>query len=130
MDLTEYQRKQLALIQKWEKREPSIASKAMGKIMGPFTKLFTKIVPDKLIESALKGANEAAIYFTDTNDVKRDGKVNNIAKLRKKDLELSDKLADSVRKWAIGTAMAEGATIGAAGGATIRKFNIELQSQV
>lgn len=119
MDLTEYQRKQLALIQKWEKREPSIASKAMGKIMGPFTKLFTKIVPDKLIESALKGANEAAIYFTDTNDVKRDGKVDNIAELRKKDLELSDKLADSVRKWAIGTAMAEGATIGAAGGATI-----------
>jgi len=75
MDLTEYQRKQLALIQKWEKREPSIASKAVGIIMGPFTKLFTKM--------------------------------------------LSDKLADSVRKWAIGTAMAEGATIGAAGGATI-----------
>ena len=119
MDLTEYQRKQLALIQKWEKREPSIASKAVGIIMGPFTKLFTKIVLDKLIESALKGANEAAIYFTDTNDMKRDGKVNTIAELRKKDLELSDKFADSVRKWAIGTAMAEGATIGAAGGATI-----------
>lgn len=78
MDLTEYQRKQLALIQKWEKREPSIASKAVGKIMGPFTKLFTKVVPDSLIESALKGANEAAVFFTDISDVKRDGKVDNI----------------------------------------------------
>ena len=57
MDLTEYQRKQLALIQKWEKREPSIASKAVGIIMGPFTKLFTKIFPDNLMESALKVAN-------------------------------------------------------------------------
>ena len=115
MDLTEYQRKQLVLIQKWEKREPSIASKAVGKIMGPFTKLFTKVVPDSLIESALKGANEAAVFFTDTRDVKRDGKVDNIAELRKKDLELSDKLADSVRKWAIVTAMAEGTVTGSTG---------------
>ena len=119
MDLTEYQRKQLALIQKWEKREPNVVSQIIEGVMSPFTKLFTKVVPDKLIESALKGANEAAVFFTDISDVKRDGKVDNIAELRKKDLELSDKLADSVRKWAIGTAMAEGATIGAAGGATI-----------
>lgn len=115
MDLTEYQRKQLALIQKWEKREPNVVSQIIEGVMSPFTKLFTKVVPDKLIESALKGANEAAVFFTDISDVKRDGKVDNIAELRKKDLELSDKLADSVRKWAIGTAMAEGAATGSTG---------------
>ena len=45
--------------------------------------------------------------LTDEDDILRDGGVSYIEELRHKDLRLSDKLADEVHNWAIGTA-AEG----------------------
>ena len=56
-----------------------------------------------------------ANILTDKKDILRDGNVENISDLKTKDLELSDKLANSVHNWAVTLAAAEGGGTGVAG---------------
>jgi hypothetical protein len=114
-ELTEYEKDQITAIKKWKQEEPSVVSKAIGVITYPVIWLIQKIIPKTAIQGALDGANWAASHMADTGDIKRDGSVEKIPELKVKDLELSDKLANSVHNWAIGIATAEGGVTGATG---------------
>lgn len=115
MNLTDYDKEQIALIKKWEQKEPGVIDMALGVVMDPIAKIFNKIVPNKVIENALTGANAVAQFLTDADDVKRDGKVNQIKELREKDLQLCDSLANTVHNWAVGIALIEGGAVGVGG---------------
>lgn len=77
--------------------------------------VFRKVIPQKAIQGAIDGASSLGQWLSDSKDLLRDGKVNQISELKNKDLELSDKLANEVHNWAIGIATAEGAATGLGG---------------
>lgn len=109
---TDYEKKQAEAIAAWKKEEPGVVSQTFGLALEPLGWLVNKVVPEAAIRGALDFSNSMAQWMTDTKDIIRDGGVNNIAELKTKDLELSDKLADEVHNWAIGIAVVEGAGTG------------------
>jgi hypothetical protein len=113
--LSKYELQQINSIKKWKAEEPSVISKSLGVILSPATWLINKIIPEAAIRGALDFSSSTAELLTDTNDIKRDAKVGSIDKLKTKDLELSDKLANAVHNWAIAIASAEGGGTGATG---------------
>ncbi|KXK29880.1 MAG: EcsC protein family protein [Candidatus Brocadia sinica] len=113
--LTKYEDEQVRKIREWKIKEPSVMSKTFGKVAVPVTWLVQKIIPHAAIRSAIDVVNSAGKWLSDAGDIKRNGMVSEIQNLRNKDLELSDKLANSVHNWAIGMAAAEGAATGFGG---------------
>ena len=113
--LYDYELLQVNSIKKWKAEEPSVISKSLGVILSPATWLIGKIIPEAAIRGALDFSSFSAELLTDTKDIKRDAKVVSIDELKFMDLELSDKLANSVHNWAIAIASAEGGGTGATG---------------
>lgn len=113
--MTSYECNEYEQIIKWQNEEPSVVSQTINVVLKPVSLLISKIVPPKAIQGALTAFDGLADLLTDSNDIKRDGGVDNIEELRRKDLQLSDKLANSVHNWANGVAGAEGAVTGATG---------------
>ncbi len=111
-ELNEYEKIQIKEIEKWKNEDPGVVSQTMGKAIEPLAWLLRKLVPDAAIRGALYFSNTMAEWLTDTKDVLRDGEVAKVSDLRKKSLELSDKLADSVHNCAIGIAASEGTATG------------------
>lgn len=110
--LTSYESKVLEEIREWENEEPGVLAKTMGFL---FSWVPDCIVPETLISSALKGADAAAEFFTDKGDILRDGQVSKIEDLMYKDIELSDEMASSIKKWALAIAAGEGGATGTGG---------------
>ncbi|MEE3417554.1 MAG: EcsC family protein [Prevotella sp.] len=108
-------KKQLIEIQAWEGKKPSTPNKIIGVITKPIEWTVNNIIPNKAIEGALNSSNFLANLIADHHDIIRDGKVSNISELRRKDLKMSDNLANNVHNWAIGIAATEGAGTGAIG---------------
>lgn len=113
--LTLYEQSQEREVKAWKAEEPGVVGNAFGVAVTPLNWLVEKVVPRSAVKGALDFSNGAAKWLTDTRDIQRRGEVSSIKELRHKDLELSDKLADGVRSWAIGLAVAEGAAAGAFG---------------
>ena len=90
-------------------------SQTINGVLKPVSWLIGKIVPPKAIQGALTAFDGLAELLTDSNDIKRDGGVDNVEELRIKDLQLSDKLANEVHNWANGIAAVEGAGTGTLG---------------
>jgi hypothetical protein len=114
-NLTQYEKEQVNEIKEWKKQEPGVLSKTFGVAVKPLAWLVNKIVPEKAIRGVLDFSNSMAQWLSDTKDIKRDGKVKKIERLKTKSLKLSDHLANEVHNWAIGMAVAEGAGAGAFG---------------
>jgi hypothetical protein len=114
-ELSDYERQQVQAIDAWKTEEPGVVSHAFGSVVEPIVWLVQKVVPDSAIRGAIEGASALGQYLTDTKDILRDARVENIADLRSGELALCDKLADEVHNWAIGVAMAEGSATGALG---------------
>ena len=114
-NLSQYEKVQLKAIQAWRKEEPGVVAKAFGLILEPAAWLIRKIIPQKAIQGAIDGANSAAVWLTDLEDIKRDGRVSRLEDLRKGDLEVCDGLSNNVHNWAIGMAITEGSGTGAFG---------------
>ncbi len=110
-----YEVQQLSEIHEWEKAKPSVVTSALGVVAKPLGWLTSKVVPKKLIEGAIQMADNVAEYTTDTGDVLRDAQVDAIKELRAKNLELSDKLAHSICRWATAIAASEGGLTGLGG---------------
>ena len=110
--MNDYERTQYQQIEEWKAQEPSIVKKTIDFAMKPVLCVSEKIIPPKLIEGALKGANGIARTLADEKDIMRDGNVGNISELATKELQLSDKLANNVHNWAIGLAATEGGICG------------------
>jgi uncharacterized protein (DUF697 family) len=115
MELTSYESEQLVEIRKWKAEEPSVLSYAFGLVISPLTWLLNKIIPVAAIRGALDFSSTAAEWLTDTKDIAREAKVNDIQELKTLNLRTSDELANSVHNWAIGVATAEGGAAGATG---------------
>lgn len=113
--MNSYELKQVEEIKKWKNEEPSVISKATGWVLKPISKMVEKVVPQSVIRGALVGSDWLAEKLTDKKDIMRDGGVKSINELATKSLELSDKLANNVHNWAIGTALVEGAATGITG---------------
>ncbi|UFS72066.1 EcsC family protein [Geomonas sp. RF6] len=114
-EITVYEAKEVASIREWKELEPGVVGQALGMVAAPLSWLVQKVVPEKAIQGVLEAANWAGGQLADTGDILRDGEVSDIAELRCKSLELSDRLADTVHNWAIGMGTAEGAATGATG---------------
>lgn len=113
--LTKYEDEQVVKIRDWKGKEPSVVSKTFGKAVAPVTWIIQKVIPQAAIRGAIDASNSAGKWLSDKGDIKRNGMVSEIRNLRNKDLELSDKLANSIHNWAIGMATAEGAATGFGG---------------
>lgn len=113
--LTKYEKGQVDAIEKWKKEEPGVINQLFGIAVEPLAWLVAKVVPEASLQGALDFGNAMAYWLTDTNDIIRDGGVSSLEELRKKNLELSDRLADEVHNWAIGAAVVEGAGTGVFG---------------
>ena len=113
--MNKYEKEQYKAIIKWKEKKPSVMSRLTGRALKPLSWTVERVIPPRAIQGALTGADWIAQGLTDTEDIKRDGKVNQISELRHKDLQLSDKLANEVHNWANGIALAEGAATGASG---------------
>lgn len=112
---SDYELAQISEIIKWKSAEPSVVSQAFGKALAPLAWTIKKVVPDKAVQGLLDGANEVGRLLTDKKDIVRKAQVVEIEDLQYLDLKISDQLAESVHKWAIGVAIAEGGTTGAFG---------------
>lgn len=115
MNLTEYEKQQFEKIQEWKNEKPSIIKQLEDKLMMPVSWLLGKIIPPKAIEGAIEAFNSLAEVLTDPDDIRKKGNVNSIMELRTKEMNLSDNLAEDVKKWALCIAAGEGAAMGAAG---------------
>ena len=113
--MTPYEYNEYEQIIKWQNEEPSVVSQTINGVLKPVSWLIGKIVPPKAIQGALTAFDGMAELLTDSNDIKRDGGVDNVEELRIKDLQLSDKLANEVHNWANGIAAVEGAGTGTLG---------------
>lgn len=113
--INDYEKKQLAKIEKWQQEEPGVVAQAINLATKPIAWAVTKVITPNMLKGAILNADSIANSLTDKNDIIRDGGVNNINELRSKDLALSDKLSFNVSKWAVGIATAEGAATGATG---------------
>lgn len=113
--MTPYEYNEYEQIIKWQNEEPSVVSQTINGVLKPVSWLIGKIVPPKAIQGALTAFEGLAELLTDSNDIKRDGGVDNVEELRIKDLQLSDKLANEVHNWANGIAAVEGAGTGTLG---------------
>lgn len=113
--MNSYEQNQIEQIKEWKNEVPSVVSQAVGTILKPVTWVVSLVIPSKAIKGALLGCDKIAEFLTDTNDIKRDANVSAISELAHKDLELSDKLANEIHNWAVGTATLEGAGTGLLG---------------
>lgn len=111
----DYEARQIEEIKKWKSDEPSVAMKTLGTIVYPLTWLVNAVIPKAAIRGALDLSSYLGNWLADTADIKRDGNVGEILELKKKELEICDKLANDVHNWAIGIASAEGALTGVGG---------------
>lgn len=110
--MNDYEKVQFDEICKWEKEEPSVLKKTTGFVMKPIEWITNKIIPQKVIQTALQCANSAAQYLTDEKDIISDSEVNCISELKTKDLQISDNLANEVHNWALALASTEGGVCG------------------
>ena len=107
-----YEEGQYQEIVKWEKQSPNIAAQAINVALKPVSWVVGAVIPQKAIEGALTASNWLAESMTDKKDLLRDGGVQIIENLQHKDLELSDKMANSVHNWADVIVTAEGGGAG------------------
>ncbi|MEI7672651.1 MAG: EcsC family protein [Deltaproteobacteria bacterium] len=107
-DHGEYEKEQIRAIDEWRREKTGAIGAALGFVIFPISVLIQTIIPKEAIQNVLSGASATAEMLTDEGDVIRKGDVAEIEVLRKKDLRLSDQLANEIHNWAIGIASAEG----------------------
>jgi len=113
--LTRYEKKQIKPIKKWKEERPGVIGKNLGIVVEPAAWLVRRIIPESATKAAIDAASKAGEKLADKKDIIRDGHVRNISSLKRKNLELSDEIANDVHNWAIGMAVVEGAVTGLEG---------------
>ncbi len=115
MALNKYEQEQVKAIKAWEREEPGVVSKTFGVVTAPVAWLVQLIIPQAAFKGVIDGANAAAEWFADQNDIIKSADISAISDLQNRYLSLSDRLANEIHNWAIGIATAEGAATGATG---------------
>ncbi len=114
--LSDYEKKQIAAIEKWKDEKPGIISSALGTFIHPAASMVQIVVPDAIIRNAMEFCAAGARFTAgDGQDILKHGGVAGFEELKSADLEKCDQLAATVQKWAVGYGAAEGMTTGVAG---------------
>lgn len=110
-----YEKKQRKEIQAWKDAPPSITEQIIGTVFKPVAWLIGQVVPPSAVEGALRGADWLAQQTISKEQIFKDAGVEDEDSLRRSKLRELDALAESVHKWAIAVAVAEGGVAGAVG---------------
>ncbi|HTP52314.1 MAG TPA: EcsC family protein [Anaeromyxobacteraceae bacterium] len=113
--LTDHEEEAVQAIRAWKAQKPGLWAKVMGVLGEPITWVVRQKAVERVLATALDGANSLAHHLADADDVRREAGVKDIAELRSLDLALSDRMADRVHNWAIGLAASEGTATGLGG---------------
>lgn len=113
--LTEYESDQVQQIAAWKSEPPNVLAELWKILTQPAAKAVRVVIPDKLIELVLGGADATANFLTWQQDIKRQAGVSDISELRDRPLEECDRLAQRTGLIAQVVAIAEGAATGAGG---------------
>jgi EcsC protein family len=113
--LTEYESDQVQQIAAWKSEPPNVLAEVWKTLTWPGATAIAKLVPERLVEVLLNGADAAAGYLTWQEELKRQAGVSDIAELRDRPLEECDRMALRTGLAAQVVAMAEGAATGAGG---------------
>lgn len=111
----DYEHGQINAIQVWKSRSPSVISRAAGYALKPVSWAIGKVVPPSAVEAALRGAHWAASRTFSEERIVRDAGVGCYEELNSLELEALDRLARDIHRYAVGYAVLEGGTTGAAG---------------
>lgn len=114
-NLSDYERQQADEVIEWKGQPPDLLNAAYNTVTRPVAWLATKAIPENVIKKAVDFGNYTGKLTAMTGDIKKNAGVDDVNELKSKNLELSDKLAKSVQKWAVGYAVASGAGTGLIG---------------
>ena len=116
MDPSPYEAKQREAIQKWSKETPNFLVKGFGKLANHISSNAVEIartfVPVSILQGAIHKANDVGAKLAQEKEILKSAEVSAIEELRYASLEQSDRLAKSVRQWAIASASVEGGASG------------------
>lgn len=110
--VSDYEKKQIEAIQKYENQEPSVAAQAMDFVMAPIGWLVNQVIPESAIEGAIRGSDWLAQQTIDETSVIKTYGVTGLHEIRSLALRKLDEDADSVHNWAVGVAAGEGGAAG------------------
>ena len=113
--LTAYECQQVELIAFWKSTPPNPFAELVKKITLPLADLVEKVIPDKLVMTAIEKAYAVAELVAGQEDIKAKAGVHELTELRKKPLEECDGLAQRVGIAAQTWATIQGAATGAGG---------------
>jgi hypothetical protein len=113
--LSEYEQRQLQAVRAWRAQPPSIANRALVKLLSPAVYLVDQVVPVEAIEAVIESTRKAGLKLADADAACRAAGVAQLSELQGLPLARCDELALSVQRWAVGMAAGEGAATGAAG---------------
>ena len=65
--MNKYEKAQVEAIEAWKLTEPSVVHRAFEQVTAPFTWAATKVIPAKLVQTAIEGANSAAQGLVDAD---------------------------------------------------------------
>lgn len=114
--LSEYEKQQLAAIEKWKAEKPGVISSALGSFIHPAASMVQMVIPDGLIRVTMEACAAGARFTVgEGGDILKEAGVASFEELKTADLEKCDRLAGYVQRWSVGHGAAEGMTTGVAG---------------
>ncbi len=116
--LTDYEREQVARIAAWKGRRPNALSRAYGRLTGPVSRLFVRVVPGSAARGLVEQAYRASHWRVGLDAIRNVAGVAELSDLRAGTLERSDKLVREVEALTSEVAAAESLLSGVGGLAT------------
>ena len=118
VQLTAYESDQIAQIAVWKSRPPNPLSEILYRVTLPTAKFVEKFIPNAAVRVAIEQSIELAIRLSGKEEVKRRAGVDDLSDLRKKELEVCDRLALQTGAFSQVFSAVEGAVTGAGGALT------------
>jgi EcsC protein family len=113
--LTAYESEQVEQIAAWKSKPPNAIGEMAKRITMPVARWVGKVIPEAPLRAAIEKGYDISLRLADQEDIKRQVRVTDLAALRKKPLDVCDRLAARVSFFANGLALAEGVATGAGG---------------
>lgn len=115
--MNDYEQQQFRQLRRWQLQKPDWGSRLLAKPAGVAGQIVQKLVPVSAIQAALKGINNVALKLSSEQSLALAAGVSDIKLLRKKPLEVCDRLALREQRRAMAIGGASGAVFGVAGAA-------------
>lgn len=113
--VSDYEAKQTAEIEAWKRAKPSVLQRRLGDLPARFDWVVDRVVPYIPLDQAFTWMDATAVWLADEDDIIKAAGVARSEQLQTLDLALSDRLAETNHRWAMGVGAAEGAITGVSG---------------